>query len=93
MDFEIWDSRSGNMLLPTPDLREALTWAFNFWLREGLEAVDALSIGDEDDRWVVSGEQLRKLLLKQMWQAEVPWVTSANDRVVDPPAPGLSPGG
>jgi hypothetical protein len=90
MDFEVWDSRSGNMLLSTPDLPEALTWAFNFWLREGLEAVDALTVGDEDDRWNLSGVELRNLLQRLMWPSESPWVTSANDRVVDVPAPGLS---
>ncbi|MGH3190518.1 MAG: hypothetical protein ACRDOL_25295 [Streptosporangiaceae bacterium] len=91
MDFEIWDSFSGNMLLSTPDLDEALTWAFNFWLREGVEAVSALSIGDERDRWVVSGAGLRDLLLKRMWQASTPWTTSAGDRVVNIPLSDLSP--
>lgn len=90
MDFEIWDSRSGNMLLSTPDLDEALTWAFDFWLREGQEAVSALSIGDEQDRWVVSGAELRDLLLKRMWQASTPWATSAGDRVVSIPPSNLS---
>ncbi len=93
MDFEIWDSCSGNMLLSTPDLDEALTWAFNFWLREGEEAVSALSIGDERDQWVVSGEQLRDVLLKRMWQASTPWATSAGDRVVSISLSGLSPVG
>jgi hypothetical protein len=90
MDFEIWDSRSGNMLFSTPDLDEALTWAFNFWLREGQEAVSALSIGDEQDQWVASGAELRDLLLKRMWQASTPWVTSAGDRVVRMPPPNFS---
>jgi len=93
MDFEIWDSCSGNMLLSTPDLDEALTWAFNFWLREGEEAVSALSIGDERDQWVVSGEQLRDVLLKRMWQASTPWATSAGDLVVSISLSGLSPVG
>jgi len=93
MDFEIWDSRSGNMLLSTPDLDEALTWAFNFWLREGEEAVSALSIGDERDQLVVSGEQLRDVLLKRMWQASTPWATSAGDPVVGISLSGLSPVG
>jgi hypothetical protein len=83
MDFEIWDSRSGNMLLSTPDLNEALTWALNFWLREGEEALSTLSVGDERDQWVVSGRALRELLLGRMWQAPAPWVTSAGDRVVN----------
>jgi|HubBroStandDraft_2_1064218.scaffolds.fasta_scaffold122551_3 hypothetical protein len=91
MDFEIWDSGSGNMLLSTPDLDEALTWAFSFWLREGEEAVSALSIGDERDQWVVSGAGLRDLLLKRMWQVSTPWTTSAGDRVVNIPLSDLSP--
>jgi hypothetical protein len=81
------------MLLSTPDLDEALTWAFNFWLREGEEALSALSIGDERDRWVVSGGALRDLLLKRMWQAPAPWATSAGDHVVNIPVPDLSPVG
>jgi hypothetical protein len=90
MDFEIWDPVSGNMLLSTPDLDEALTWAFNFWLREGEEAVSRLSIGDELDRWVVTGDALRELLLKRMWQASTPWATSAHDHVVSVAIPNLS---
>lgn len=93
MDFEIWDSRSGNMLLSTPDLNEALTWAFNFWLREGEEALAALSIGDERDRWVVAGGALRELLFNRMWHAPAPWVTAAGDLVVDIPVLRLSPVG
>lgn len=87
MDFEIWDSRSGNMLLSTHDLSEALTWALNFWSREGEEALSTLSVGDARDRWVVSGGALRELLLGRMWQAPSPWVTSAGDRVVRVPSP------
>jgi hypothetical protein len=93
MDFEVWDSRSGNMLLSTPDLNEALTWAFNFWLREGEEALGALSVGDERDRWVVSGRALRELLFNRMWRAPAPWVTAASDLVVDIPVLRLSPVG
>ncbi len=91
MDFEIWDSRSGNLLLSTPDLDEALTWALNFWLQEGDEAVRGLSIGDEHDRWVVSGDSLRELLLNHMWRPPSPWVTSAGSPVVN--IPDLSPVG
>ncbi len=87
MNFEIWDSCSGNMLLSTHDLGEALTWALDFWLREGEEALRALSVGDERDRWVVSGRALRELLLERMWQAQPPWVSSAGDRVVKVPSP------
>lgn len=93
MDFEIWDSRSGNMLLSTSDLGEALTWAFNFWLREGEEAVSALSIGDERDQWVVAGAELRDLLLMRMWHAANPWTTSTGDRVVNIPLSDFSPVG
>jgi hypothetical protein len=82
MDFEIWDSCSGNMLLSTHDLGEALTWALSFWSREGDEALSSLSVGDVQDRWVVSGEALRQLLLRRMWQAPPSWVTSAGDHVV-----------
>lgn len=64
--------------------------ASNFWLREGQEAVNVLSIGDEQDQWVVSGSALRDLLLKRMWQASTPWVTSAGDRVVSVPLSNLS---
>jgi hypothetical protein len=87
MDFEIWDSRSGNMLLSTLDLNEALTWALYFWLREGEEALSTLSIGDEQDRWVVSGRALRELLSEHMWKAPPPCVTSAGAGVVDVPLP------
>lgn len=90
MDFEVWDSRSGNMLLSTPDLDEGLMWAFNFWLREGEEALSGLSIGDEQDRWVVAGEALRDLLLNRMWRPARPWTTSASDRVVNIPLRAVS---
>lgn len=91
MDFEIWASDSGNMLFATPDRNEALTWAFNYWLQEGDEALRALSIGDERDQWVVSGEPLRDLVLGRMWHVQKLWVTSASDRVVDVPHPHLTP--
>jgi hypothetical protein len=90
MDFEIWDSRSGNRLLSTPDLNEALTWAIRFWLREGEEAVSGLSIGDQRDRWVVSGRALRELLLQHMWHPASQWETSASDRVVNIVLPELT---
>jgi len=72
VEFEIWASDSGNRLLVTPDLQEALAWALDYWLQEGDTALDALSIGDDQDRWVVTGEELRELLRKQLWQPQQP---------------------
>jgi hypothetical protein len=79
VEFEIWASDSGNRLFTTPDLTAALSWALAYWTREGDAALDALSIGDEQDRWVVSGDELRRLLRNQMWQAPAPLETSAHD--------------
>jgi hypothetical protein len=81
VEFEIWASDSGNRLFATPDLAAALSWALAYWTREGDTALDALSVGDERDQWVVSGDELRSLLRRQMWQAPAPLVTSAHDRV------------
>lgn len=79
MEFEIWASDSGNRLFATPDLAAALSWALAYWTREGDAALNALSVGDEQDRWVASGDELRRLLRDQMWQAPAPLVTSAHD--------------
>lgn len=64
-EFEIWSSDSGNRLFAAPDLAVALSWALAYWTREGDAALDVLSIGDERDRWVVSGDALRNLLRHQ----------------------------
>lgn len=79
MEFEIWASDSGNRLFATPDLTVALSWALAYWAREGDAALDALSIGDEEDQWVVSGDMLRNLLRDQMWQTPAPVKTSAHN--------------
>ena len=50
MEFEIWASDSGNRLFASRDLNETLAWALDYWLREGDEALEALSVGDELDR-------------------------------------------
>ena len=60
--FEIWATDSGNRLLVTPDLDEALAWALDYWLSEGDGALEALSIGDEDAQWVLTGKPLRERL-------------------------------
>ena len=57
-DIEIWDTRSGNMLLSTPDLDEAIAWVRGCALVFGDEGLSALSVGAEDDSWVVSGREL-----------------------------------
>jgi hypothetical protein len=82
MDFEIWASDSGNMLLSSPDLDEALAWAFDYWRRYGDDAFSALSIGDEQNQWAVSGRELRNLLWTRLWRVRAPWVTSASGRVI-----------
>jgi hypothetical protein len=81
--FEIWASDSGNRLFATADLNEALAWALNYWLREGDEALDALSVGDDQDQWVIRGQQLRDILGRRLWEGPAPWATSANDRHED----------
>lgn len=86
MEFEIWASDSGNRIFASPDVSEVLAWALDYWLREGDEALAALSVGDEDDRWVVSGSQLRALLHDQMWHATSPWVTSTSVALQSEPA-------
>ena len=83
MEYEIWASDSGNRLFTTADLNEALAWALDYWLREGDAALDALSIGDELDLWVVRGQSLRDLLRSRLWDAPAPWVASANDLLQD----------
>lgn len=79
MEFEIWASDSGNRIFASPDLNEALTWALEYWIREGDDALAVLSIGDEQDSWVVSGVELRELLRERMWRSSPGLVTrSAN---------------
>jgi hypothetical protein len=85
MEFEIWASDSGNLLLVTPDLNEALAWALDYWLREGNDALDALSIGDEQDQWVLAGQPLRALLHSRLWDVPARWATSASDSLQDVP--------
>lgn len=84
MEFEIWASDSGNRVFASPDLNEALSWALDYWIREGDDALDILSIGDEQDTWVVSGAPLRELLREWMWNPSPALVTmSANVVRVD----------
>lgn len=71
MEFEIWASDSGNMLLSTSDLGAALAWALDYWLREGDEALDALSVGDALDTWVARGDALRGMLRRRLWQPPI----------------------
>ena len=80
MEYEIWASDSGNRLFVTADLNEALSWALDYWLAEGVEAVDALSVGDDEDRWVVHGESLRELLTQRFWRPNPLWATGASGR-------------
>lgn len=77
MEFEIWASDSGNRLFVTPDLDEALTWALDYWLTQGAEALDALSVGDSEDEWVVSGAALRDLLKGKFWRRSATLATGA----------------
>lgn len=77
MEFEIWAADSGNRIFASPDLNETLGWALDYWIREGDDALAALSVGDELDQWVVSGAQLRELLRDRMWHASSRWVTTA----------------
>lgn len=82
MEFEIWASDSGNCIFTTLDLNEALAWALDYWIREGDDALATLSIGDEQDQWVVSGTRLRELLRNRMWHPSFGGViTSANNVV------------
>jgi hypothetical protein len=80
MEFEIWASDSGNRLFATAYLHAALDWALDYWLREGNAAIDVLSVGDSEDRWVVSGQRLRVLLCSYFWKSPPAWETSTNDR-------------
>jgi hypothetical protein len=83
MEFEIWSSESGNRIFASGDLNETLAWALDYWLQEGDRALDALSVGDELDRWVVRGPRLRQLLRDRLWRAPVQLRTSANDHLED----------
>jgi len=80
VEFEIWASDSGNRLFATADLHEALSWALDYWLREGTAAVDVLSVGDGEDRWVASGQALRDILCRFLWKSPPAWETSASSR-------------
>jgi hypothetical protein len=60
--YEVWSSASANRLFASPDAREALAWVRDHLAHEGDGTLDGLSLGDDLDRWVVSGERLRKLL-------------------------------
>jgi hypothetical protein len=83
MEFEIWASDSGNRLFATADLEEALRWALIYLLREGDDAFEALSVGDDQDQWVIRGQELRDLIGQHLWQPTALWATSANDRHED----------
>ena len=80
MEYEIWASDSGNRLFATADLNEALSWALDYWLAQGVEAVDALSVGDDEDGWVVRGTSLRELLTQRFWRPSALWATVASGR-------------
>ena len=60
MAVEIWASDSGNMLAGFRRLDDALAWARTYWLREGDEALTALSVGGTG--WALSGDHLREAL-------------------------------
>lgn len=77
VDFEIWDTESGNLLFSTPDLRAALTWALEYWTRQGDEALSALAVGAENNQWVVAGQRLRAMLSDLLWPPQPQWTTSA----------------
>jgi hypothetical protein len=83
VEFEIWASDSGNQLYTSAILDEALAWAFDYWLREGDAALGALSIGDSDDRWVLSGGQLREVLRRRIWDVPATLETSASSDLED----------
>jgi hypothetical protein len=91
MEFEIWASDSGNRLLVTRDLDEALAWALDYWLRNGDDALEALSISDEQNQWVLVGPPLRELLRGRLWpDRAAPWETSASDSLQSVSAPQLT---
>jgi hypothetical protein len=85
MEYEIWASDSGNRLFVTADLNEALSWALDYWLAQGVEAVDALSVGDDEDSWVIRGEPLRGLLTQRFWRPSAPLATGASVRFEESP--------
>jgi hypothetical protein len=85
MEFEIWASDSGNQLHVAPDLDEALAWAFDYWLRNGDDALDALSISDDQDQWVLAGQPLRERLHSRLWNVKASWATSASDSLQNVP--------
>ena len=57
--YEVWDAESGNRLFVSADLHEALVWVLDY-RREGDTA--AFSVGDEQNRWVVKGDELDRLV-------------------------------
>jgi hypothetical protein len=60
-DYEVWDTRSGNMLMSDPDPDEVWVWLRDFRARHGDEALDGLSVGI-DVVQVASGGELRDIL-------------------------------
>jgi hypothetical protein len=84
VEFEIWASDSGNRLYATVVLDDALAWAFDYWLHEGDAALNALSVGDASDQWVLSGRQLREVLRRRrVWDVPATLETSASSELED----------
>jgi hypothetical protein len=62
MEWEIWESASGNRLHATNDLGNAIRWVTEYVAQEGDSAYDVLSLGGWDDSLVAAGDKLRRFV-------------------------------
>ncbi len=90
--IEIWSSESDNLIHTANNLDDALDWARKYWLFEGNDSLDALSIDTEKGE-VIQGPALRDLIKmgpedprQFLIIASYDWlVTKSGDRLHAPP--------
>jgi hypothetical protein len=78
MDYEIWDSTSGNRLATFRSSPEALLWVLDLWTHQGDPALEGISLGDQEDRWVVSGDRLKQAVRELLWAEPAVMSTSSS---------------
>ena len=79
MEYEVWSTSSGNCLGSFPTPTDALQWVFRLWSEEGDEAVDDLSVSDEQAAWVLRAPQLRVVMRELLWDNWGPYRTATSD--------------
>lgn len=81
MTYEIWDRESGNRLGEFAFLEQAVVWLLELWSTRGRETVIPLTLGQEPDGPVWTGESLEALLGQFLWARPAVTLTAAPDPV------------